>query len=47
MQDSILWIHIILQVITWGVIFPAGMVLGVGVPFRQSIENKSGNWRCF
>jgi len=28
-QDSILWVHIILQIVTFGLIFPTGMVLGV------------------
>ena len=27
--DAILWIHIVLQVAVWGVIFPTGMVLGL------------------
>ncbi|MCJ1361497.1 hypothetical protein MMC16_000597 [Acarospora aff. strigata] len=27
--DSILWVHIILQTVTWGLIFPTGMVLGI------------------
>jgi uncharacterized membrane protein YedE/YeeE len=27
--DAILWIHIALQAIVWGVIFPIGMVLGL------------------
>lgn len=27
--DPILWIHITLQAIVWGVIFPIGMVLGL------------------
>lgn len=27
--DSILWIHILIQSLAWGVIFPTGMVLGV------------------
>ena len=27
--DTILWIHIILQALVWGVIFPIGMVLGL------------------
>ena len=27
--DSILWIHIFLQMIVWGVLFPVGMVLGM------------------
>ena len=29
LQDSILWVHIIIQALAWGVIFPTGMVLGV------------------
>lgn len=27
--DSILWMHMTLQVIVWGVIFPVGMVFGL------------------
>ncbi len=27
--DSILWIHIFLQGLVWGVLFPTGMVLGL------------------
>ncbi|KAJ7230660.1 hypothetical protein GGX14DRAFT_584177 [Mycena pura] len=27
--DAILWIHIVLQAMVWGVIFPIGMVLGI------------------
>jgi hypothetical protein len=27
--DSILWIHILIQSLAWGIIFPTGMVLGV------------------
>ncbi|KAJ3483677.1 hypothetical protein NLI96_g6159 [Meripilus lineatus] len=27
--DSILWIHIVLQTIVWGILFPVGMVLGL------------------
>jgi hypothetical protein len=27
--DSILWIHILIQTLAWGIIFPTGMVLGV------------------
>jgi len=27
--DSILWIHIALQAVVWGVLFPIGMVLGL------------------
>lgn len=27
--DSILWIHIFLQVVVWGFLFPVGMVLGI------------------
>jgi hypothetical protein len=29
-KDSILWVHILLQMLAFGVIFPTGMVLGVG-----------------
>ena len=27
--DSILWIHIFLQMAVWGILFPLGMVLGM------------------
>lgn len=27
--DSILWIHIFLQIIVWGFLFPIGMALGM------------------
>jgi hypothetical protein len=27
--DAILWIHILLQTVLWGIIFPVGMVLGL------------------
>lgn len=27
--DSILWIHMALQAIVWGIVFPIGMVLGL------------------
>ncbi|KAG7445160.1 uncharacterized protein BT62DRAFT_898562 [Guyanagaster necrorhizus] len=27
--DAILWIHIVLQALVWGLLFPAGMVLGI------------------
>jgi hypothetical protein len=27
--DSILWTHILIQSLAWGIIFPTGMVLGV------------------
>ncbi|KAL1296516.1 hypothetical protein AAFC00_000025 [Neodothiora populina] len=27
--DSILWIHILIQMVAWGIVFPAGMVLGI------------------
>lgn len=30
--DSILWIHILIQSMAWGIIFPLGMVLGVSKP---------------
>lgn len=38
MQDSILWIHILLQMFAFGILFPTGMVLGVG--------NKYGRPMC-
>lgn len=28
-QDTILWIHILIQILAWGIIFPTGMVLGI------------------
>lgn len=27
--DAILWLHILVQVLTWGFMFPIGMVLGL------------------
>ncbi|GAB7343795.1 hypothetical protein MBLNU457_1766t3 [Dothideomycetes sp. NU457] len=27
--DSILWVHIIIQIAAWGIVFPTGMVLGI------------------
>ena len=27
--DSILWLHIVVQILTWGFVFPIGMVLGL------------------
>jgi len=27
--DTILWVHILIQTLAWGVLFPTGMVLGV------------------
>lgn len=27
--DGILWVHIVLQTIVWGFLFPTGMVLGM------------------
>lgn len=32
LQDAILWIHIIIQMVAFGIIFPVGMVLGVSYP---------------
>lgn len=29
--DIKLWMHMLLQILTWGVIFPAGMTLGVRI----------------
>lgn len=28
-QDTILWIHILVQITAWGILFPTGMVLGI------------------
>lgn len=33
--DSILWIHILVQSLAWGIIFPTGMVLGVRLRIAQ------------
>ncbi len=30
-QDTTLWIHILFQMLTFGVLFPLGMVLGVSL----------------
>lgn len=27
--DMILWLHILLQALVWGILFPVGMVLGI------------------
>ncbi|MCJ1275646.1 hypothetical protein MMC21_003449 [Puttea exsequens] len=27
--DTILWIHIVIQILAWGIVFPTGMVLGI------------------
>lgn len=37
-QDSILWVHIILMTVAFGLIFPAGMVLGVSSPIFSAIR---------
>lgn len=29
LQDAILWIHILIQIFSFGIVFPTGMVLGV------------------
>jgi hypothetical protein len=36
--DSILWIHILVQSLAWGIIFPTGMVLGVSL--RKALLDK-------
>jgi len=36
-QDSILWIHILLMMLSFGIIFPFGMVLGVGSSRAEGI----------
>lgn len=44
LQDSVLWIHMILMGITFGVIFPLGMVLGVRMHSTSrghSVQQKS------
>ena len=43
--DNILWIHIFLQALVWGVIFPIGMVLGLSrsrwhVPLQVSLPSQ-------
>ena len=38
MQDSILWAHILLMMLTFGIIFPTGMVLGVSSSSQQYRE---------
>lgn len=35
LQDTILWIHIFVQMLAFGVLFPLGMVLGVRVPVEM------------
>ena len=45
--DAILWIHIVLQAIIWGIVFPTGMVLGLTrsrwhVPLQ--VQCKILNW---
>jgi hypothetical protein len=36
--DTILWVHIMIQILAWGIIFPTGMVLGVR-PSPSSLSN--------
>lgn len=44
--DSILWAHILIQTLAWGILFPMGMVLGVrrphNCPPEQDNADKSG-----
>jgi len=35
--DSILWVHIVVQMVAFGIIFPAGMVLGVSLLFFDEV----------
>jgi hypothetical protein len=40
--DTVLWIHIFIQALVWGILFPTGMVLGITrsrlhVPLQVSI----------
>jgi hypothetical protein len=37
--DSILWIHILIQSMAWGIIFPTGMVLGVSMTTSATPED--------
>lgn len=37
--DSILWIHILLQTLAWGILFPTGMILGVRRPHMSILQN--------
>jgi len=44
--DSVLWAHIFLQVVVWGILFPIGMVLGITrsrwhVPLQVSPNSQS------
>lgn len=38
LQDTILWIHIIIQMVAFGIIFPVGMVLGVSCYYSPSLN---------
>lgn len=43
--DTVLWMHMALQMMVWGVLFPVGMVLGISrsrwhVPLQVSLLNK-------
>jgi len=51
--DAILWIHIFLQAVVWGFIFPVGMVLGLSrsrwhVPLqvRTGAQVAIHGWSC-
>ena len=37
--DSILWIHILVQGLAWGIIFPTGMVLGVRLSAKGKMRS--------
>ena len=44
LQDSVLWIHMILMGFAFGIIFPTGMVLGVRLaPYSYSYDHDSRN----
>lgn len=43
LQDAVLWVHILIQIAAFGLIFPAGMVLGVGTQFCFSSQLQSAN----
>jgi len=38
--DSILWTHILVQTLAWGILFPTGMVLGVRQPHMSILQNE-------
>jgi hypothetical protein len=45
-MDSILWIHILLMMLSFGIIFPTGMVLGVGITHQGCRSQLIGGIDC-